>query len=363
MADINSAFQSSSSFYQQSAFYPWQQSVWQKLFTANVTSDHFPHALLLSGVSGIGKKALAFYLAKALLCQAPKTDAKTQQIEPCHQCRACQLFSTANHPDLYHLSTPEDKKVIPVDAIRALIQWSVLNSQMDGKKVIIIEPAEAMNQNAANSLLKTLEEPVANTIIILLTNKKQALLPTIRSRCQTIDLPLPTPESALDWLKQQGAEQAQLMLSLASGAPLLALELMASEQLEVRSTIINQFLSIHVANIDPVQVAEELSKQTSSGKKNNTRGKNKLFITPYDIIYWIDSIVTDLARLAQNCPEKSINNIDYYQSLQQLSNRLYLKKLLQLSDSISKAYYQIQGSINTNLLFENLLIDWQNCKI
>ena len=327
-------------------------------------------------MSGIGKKDLAFYLAKALLCQTPQTRMQTQQLEPCNQCRSCQLFSAGNHPDLYHLTIPEDKKVIPVDDVRDLIQWGVLNSQLDGKKVIIIEPAEAMNLNAANSLLKTLEEPVSDTIIILLTNKKQALLPTIRSRCQTIDLPLPESDIALQWLIEQGlieqgsmeqglpaqeTEQAKLMLSLASGAPLMALNLAQSKQLEVRSTIINQFLSILTGSIDPVQAAESLSKQISAGKSKKPK-KNLLLISAYDVIYWIDSIVSDLARLEQKCSQNTISNIDQYQNLQQLSHRLNLKNLLQLSELINKAYYDIQGQINVNLLLEKLFIDWQNCK-
>jgi len=359
------------SYYKQTAYYPWQQAIWQQLFTANINSDHFPHAILLSGISGIGKKELAFYLAKGLLCQAPQINHETQQVEPCSdpdpkkKCRACQLFESGNHPDLFHLTTPEDKKVIPVDTVRELIQWSVLNSQLDGKKVVIIEPAEAMNANAANSLLKTLEEPVSNTILILLSNKKQALLATIRSRCQTIDLPLPDHDSSILWLQEHGLQeqgQAELLLSLASGVPLLALNLAKDQQLEVRNSIINKFLSIVQDGNDPVQAAEELSKQIAAAKKAKSK-KNRLDITAYDVIYWIDSIVSDLARVAQSCPENSISNSDQYQNLQQLSNRLYLKKILQLSDSINKAYYEIQGSININLLFEKLFIDWKNCKI
>lgn len=369
----------------QAVLFSWQIPVWQKLFTNNflntMTTDHFPHAVLLAGVAGIGKKGLAFYLAKGLLCQSPQENPRTGQIEPCRsqshaekQCRSCQLFNSATHPDFNHITMPEDKKVIPVDTIRELIQWSVLSSQLGGKKIIIIEPAEAMNANASNSLLKTLEEPVANTIIILLTNKKQALLPTIRSRCQNIDLALPDKQIALQWLvhsllqrsqfnaEEATSEKAQLLLSLASGAPLLASDLSHGKQLEVRNTVIKQLLSIMNDSVDPVRIAEDLFKQTKI-KLTKSKSKNQqLPISAYDVIYWIDSIVSDLARLAQNCERDKITNIDLYEDLKQLSNRLYLKKILQLSDLINKAYYEIQGQININLLFEKLLIDWKNCK-
>ncbi len=359
-----------SPLYIQSAFFPWQASVWNKLFTQHFSqmqeAQNFPHALLLAGIAGIGKKQLAFYLAKALLCESP--ELKSGQIEPCLSCRSCLLFHSANHPDLYHITTPEDKKVIPVDDIRALIQWSVLSSQFGGKKIIIIEPAEAMNLNAANSLLKTLEEPVADTIIILLSNKKQALLATIRSRCQTIDLMLPERQVATHWLEQcliPENENAQLLLSLSSGAPLLALDLSRGEQLEFRRSIFEHLFSIINELSDPVKIAEALFKQ-AKGKQTKAKrtktAKKQLYLTPYDVIYWMDSMVSDVARFAHNCAHDTISNIDYYDDLKLLSNRLYLKRILQLSDLINKAYYEIQGSVNINLLFENLLIDWKNCK-
>ncbi|MBE9526910.1 MAG: DNA polymerase III subunit delta' [Proteobacteria bacterium] len=354
------------SFYTNKCYYPWQDMIWQKLFTGNIQNDHLPHAILLNGVAGIGKKDFAFYLAKGILCQSPVENPKNQQLEPCHSCRSCQLFSVANHPDAYHLTVPEDKKVIPVDSVRKLIQWSVLNSHLGGKKVIIIEPAEAMNQNAANSLLKTLEEPVADTIIIMLANNKQALLATIRSRCQAIDMVLPDRAMGLNWLEKQASavsidkEQVGLMLSLANGAPLSALSFLHNTQLDIRQFIIKQLLSIHSEGIDPVQVADELTK--CSKLKSNSKSKI-LSMTAYDIIYWTDALVIDIVRLSQNQSQNMINNVDYFSILQTLSKDLSLKKLLQLSLLTQKAYYEIQGSININLLFEQLFIDWKNCRI
>jgi DNA polymerase-3 subunit delta' len=372
-----------------SRFYPWQKAIWQKVYVNPLESDHFPHALLLAGISGIGKKNLANILARGLLCQTPQINPLSGLLEPCQItivesntdsdcCRACKLFASSNHPDFIHISTPEDKKVIPVDSIRDLIQWSVMSSQMGGRKVIIIEPAESMNLNASNSLLKTLEEPVANTIIILITNKKQALLPTIRSRCQTIDLPLPEPVQAIEWLQQNLHEcssseefqktglDASLLLSLTSGSPLLALHLAQSEQLQVRQHIVDELLSIVTNAVDPVEVAESLFKLTKlkakSGKAKNAKSK-QVSLTAYDVIYWLDAIVSDIARLAHNCESTLVTNTDLIEKLTMLSTQISIKKLLILSDSINKAYYEMQGQININLLFEKILIDWKNCKI
>ena len=372
MSDATAA-QEVASYYTNVSFYPWQDKNWDKLFCRNLKTDHFPHAILLNGQAGIGKKDLAFYLAKALLCQSPTTNPISQQVEACHHCRACQLFSIANHPDCFHLTIAEDKKVITVDSVRELIQWSVLNSQFNGKKVIIIEPAEAMNQNAANSLLKTLEEPVADTIIILLSDNKYALLPTIISRCQAVDLTLPEHSTALHWLQQQlmtlnaDLEQAALMLSLANGAPLLALDFFKNNQFDVRKLIIDSLLSIHQEKVDPVQVADELSKSTKVKPKSKLKSKSKtLAITSYDVIYWLDAIVIDIVRLSQyepqNKAENRINNIDYLKVLTTLSDSLNLIKLLHLSEQLQQSYHDIQSSININLLFAQLLIDWKNCK-
>ncbi len=349
--------------------YPWHQSLWQQLASDQHKLDNFPHALLLSGLAGSGKKALAAYLAQTLMCHEPLPDAQNGSLQPCQQCRSCQLFNSGNHPDLYYLSTPEDKKIIPVESVRELIQWTVLSSQLLHKKVVIIEPADAMNQNAANSLLKTLEEPSANTVLILVTSKKQSLLPTIRSRCQTIDIALPEPAVARYWLQEQeGIEQPELMLALAAGSPLKARDMADEIAQAVRKTVLDSILQIASGSDDPVSAAEGLFKLTSTKKTKTARsksGKGNVSASAFDIIYWLDSVWTDLARICQlqalTDARPFISNLDYEQDLQQLSNRLYLKKLLQLSDSVNKAYYEIQGSVNFNLLLEKLLINWKDC--
>jgi len=324
---------------------PWQQELWQRLPLLH--ADKFPHALLFYGIKGMGKKAFSFYLSKALLCQSPD-----KRGEPCHRCKSCQLFETGNHPDFYWLTTAEEKKIIPVDRIREVINWSLLSSQFDGKKILLIEPANAMNINAANSLLKTLEEPVANTLIILLTDRKQALLPTIRSRCQSYAMQLAEKQDAIDWLTGQGVNRAELMLSLASGAPLKALEMSSADYLQTREMIIEQLISVHTEDKDPVCVAENLIKLVKKTQADME-----------EVLYWFDSVLIDLARIQHNCEPLFITNNDLYEGLKQISDRLYLKKIMQLTDLLNKAYYDIQGQINIQLLLENLLINWQQCRL
>ena len=358
-------------------YFPWQLPVLEQFYGVNRAKDQFPHALLFSGVAGIGKRDFVFYLTRILLCHSHHTNTQTGLIDPCQvdqpetHCRSCQLFSAKTHPDLYHITTPPDKKVIPIDRIRDLLKWSILSSQLGGKKVIVIEPADAMNINASNSLLKTLEEPVSDTIILLVTHNKHSLLATIRSRCRAIDMLLPEQSISLPWLKKQNIPNPDLMLSLASGAPLLALQLCQDDQLEVRDFIIKNILSIVLEDADPVRIAEQLFKQTKVkvlAKKAKLTQKqlldNKhLAMSAYEVIYWFDAIVADVSRLMHNCDQEMLTNIDYYEHLQPLVNTLYLKNVLQLSDTINKAYLELQGQqSNLNMLFEQLLIDWNNCK-
>jgi len=224
-------------------------------------------------------------------------------------------------------------------------------------------PFHPLAVRAANSLLKTLEEPVANTFLILLSQNKQALLATIRSRCQIINIRIPAVQTTQQWLKEQGVDDVETLLSLVSGAPLKAKDMVQSGQLAVRNEISHKLIAIIEQSIDPMIIADEFIKSNKLfHAKTKVSKKNKqLAFSQNDVIYWFDTLVADLVKLHYNCAQYHIINIDLYQNLHQLSKRLYLNKLLQLSDSINKAYADIQSSINMNLLFEKLLIEWQAC--
>jgi DNA polymerase-3 subunit delta' len=341
--------------FHQRAIYPWFNGLWDKIYARPIQADLLAHALLLTGVEHVGKTNLAFFLGKSLLCHSPKKNSRTGLLEACHHCRSCQLFEAGNHPDIYHLTVPDEKKIIPVDAVRELIQWSVLSSQLQGRKVVILEPAEAMNINAANSLLKTLEEPVQDLILILVSSHKQSLLPTIRSRCQIIDIKLPEPAQVTAWLNQQQVQQPELMLSLASGAPLLALALAQGTQLELRRCIVEQLLAIVRDGQDPVAAADMLFKLTKPNKKAPG-------VSSHDILYWLHHFVSDVIRVMQKCSTDHISSLDYELEIQQISSRINLKKVLQLIERMAKLFKEVKSSMNVNLLIENIMIDWQNCK-
>jgi DNA polymerase III subunit delta' len=213
--------------------HPWNQPIFDSFMAR---AARLPHALLLHGPRGVGKLALAERMAQALLCEGQK--------KPCGACDACRWFLTGNHPDFRRIepealaklppADPEDdapaRKTkqpsieIKVDQIRELAGFLYVRSHRGGLRVALVHPAEDMNENASNALLKGLEEPPAGAIFILVAHRPAQLLPTIRSRCVAIPVPIPPRETALEWLSKQGMKDAGRWLAYAGGNPLRALE-------------------------------------------------------------------------------------------------------------------------------------------
>ncbi len=197
--------------------YPWLRTA-RALFTDRLAADRLAHAILLQGPAGTGKHALAMDMAARLLCNEPGDRA-------CGQCRSCTLFSTGAHPDWFPLAPEEGKHQIVIDAVRETARALTFTTTISDRKVALISPAEAMNVNAANALLKTLEEPPGEATIILVAHDPSRLPVTIRSRCQAITVTLPERPEALQWLQESEglAEQdARAALEAAGGSPLRA---------------------------------------------------------------------------------------------------------------------------------------------
>ncbi|MEE9330762.1 MAG: DNA polymerase III subunit delta', partial [Methylophilaceae bacterium] len=216
--------------------------------------DALPHAILLRGRMGVGKHDFAVNLSKALLCE--RLDASQQA---CGECASCKWLNEGTHPDFKRIAPEEDgeslskkktskKSQISVAQIRQLYNYLSLTShQVDGRRIILISPAETLNIASANALLKILEEPPANTLFLLVASQPQRLLPTIISRCQALDLPIPTKEDAINWLKNQGVSNPEAALEYAGGAPLKAFRMQA--QLESNAALIKQLSLGH--KLDP----------------------------------------------------------------------------------------------------------------
>lgn len=202
---------------------PWLVDAMAQLNHA-ASVDRLPHAMLFVGPEGVGKHLLAFAFSKTLLCR--QSDA-----EACGVCDACVQFGSGSHPDFRHLVPDEKTGNFKIESIRTLGQELALTSQYGGYRIAILEGVEGFTEGAANALLKTLEEPPAGVLLLLLTPWPGRLMATIRSRCQQVRCPAPEAEAVVPWLEQQGLINAAAELVRAGGGPLLALAQAGSSEL------------------------------------------------------------------------------------------------------------------------------------
>ncbi len=233
---------------------PWHAEDWARL-QARRERDALPHALLLCGAAGLGKRVFAQRFVRGLLCTQPAGG------DACGQCRSCLLLAAGTHPDLVELSyglrkdgTPRSE--IVVDQIRELSARLAMNSQLGGWQIACIDPADAMNPAASNALLKTLEEPSAHTLLILLADAPWRLPQTIRSRCQRVEFQLPPTEPALAWLRAEGVDDGALALVAADGNPGLARDWSRNGALERRSEVRKDLAALAAGRGEPVAVVK-----------------------------------------------------------------------------------------------------------
>lgn len=232
--------------------YPWQAEQWQKL-TQAAQARQLGHANLFSGRPGVGHHQFAVALAKFLLCEA-----KLARTNYCGNCRGCALFDAGNHPDLMQVMPEEAGKGISIDQVRALTGFYSLKPHYGGNKVALVSPAENMNRAASNAILKTLEEPPAQAVLILITERFDAIPMTIRSRCQRVAFEHVDQLAAKQWLREQhehGASSTAVddALSASLGAPLKATELVASEDSTLHGTIVETWNGVATGRISPLK--------------------------------------------------------------------------------------------------------------
>ncbi|MDA3914924.1 DNA polymerase III subunit delta' [Oleiagrimonas sp.] len=232
---------------------PWHEEAWQRLRQRR-ERNQLPHALMLSGPSGLGKRVFSERLQRALLCAEPVHG------DACGHCRTCLLLDAGTHPDRVCISFEERKdgvlrKEIVVHQIRALSERLSKSSQFGGWQVACIDPADAMNASAYNALLKTLEEPTAASILILVADAPWRLPATIRSRCQRIEFRMPPRAEALQWLQAEGVEQAAAALDASAGNPGLARDWADGEALEQRKQVRADLAALAAGRSEPGAVA------------------------------------------------------------------------------------------------------------
>jgi len=320
--------------------YPWQRPLWERLQTLR-NAQRLPHALLFKGATGLGKSHLAQLFAQSMLCTQPDSESR-----PCGRCRNCLLYLAGNHPDFFQIFPEEGgDKPIKVDQVRELNRVMTLKSHGGGYKIAVISPAEQMNVAAANSLLKILEEPPPQTLLILISHTPGLLLPTIRSRCQNLHFETPPSDVALTWLSAQlgPSTNASELLNVAHGAPLTALALAASEVLKHRLALLADLERLLQRQADPVVIAAAWSQ-------------NPVAETLNQLLSWIG----DMIRLRHAPDPPYLANPDLTPRLKQLAAQFDLKPLYRLLDQVQGALLLSSRPLNPQLLLEDVLISWLN---
>ncbi|MGH8293058.1 MAG: DNA polymerase III subunit delta' [Gammaproteobacteria bacterium] len=316
---------------------PWQTSLWQRAGTW-LQSGRLPHALMLTGVEGSGKQLFASAFAALALCRSPEHG------RACGQCPSCRQFAAGAHPDYHSVTLAEEKSAILVDQIRELCITLTLTSLHGGRKLAVLSPADAMNSNAANSLLKTLEEPAPGTLLILVTAQPARLPATIRSRCQSLSMTAPATPMALDWLNGiESRTDWPALLGIAGGGPLRALQLAGVSLIRERLMWFQMLLDLRANKLNPLQCAGELSRE------------------PLPLVLrLLQTWTMDLVRLgtaAWTAPPALIN-ADAHALLQSALVGLNLRALHAYLGRLNRATALATTPVNAQLLLEDLLLQW-----
>jgi len=302
-----------------------------------------PHALLVTGRPGLGLSTFAARLAALLICE-DRGSGRTA----CGQCSACHLQAAGNHPDYHYITfeinerTGKLRTVITIDQIRALSGELVLSHHGAGYKVAILEPANALTINAANSLLKTLEEPADNTVLVLVSSQPGRLPPTVRSRCQQIRIGVPETDVALQWFAgQYDGPRPEVLLRLADGAPLRAQLLAQENTLEERRTRFDTLVGLCDGSQDPVTVAQ------SWAKDEDLKG-----------LGWMREWLMDLVKIRLTGQVEGIHGVDLTERLQRLAGKLDCRVLIRQLDAINRNLRLADGSLNRQMMMEDVLLAW-----
>jgi DNA polymerase III subunit delta' len=324
---------------------PWQDVTAREILAAR---SRWPHALLITGRRGIGKRSLALHFAQALLCEDPRADGAA-----CGRCASCGYVAAGGHPDLRLIEPVERdedgnaKKVdaILVDRIRELIEFAQLTTHRQRAKVVLIAPAEAMNTAAANALLKTLEEPPPATYLLLVSDQWGRLPATIVSRCRVLPAPEPDVGSATAWLAARGVKSAALLLAQAGGAPLLALALAAPEMQREREALLDALAQPD--RIFPIAFGARLDAYP-----RDERGARLA-----DAVYWLLAWTADLATVASGGSPRF--NPDRRDALAKLAARVARVSLFRYYRTLLRQRELLGHPLQPRLVAEALLFEYR----
>lgn len=310
-----------------SSLYPWLTEAWLA-WKSQLESSRFASSTLILAPEGCGAFQLVEKFAQALMCT-------TQSSEPCGFCHGCELMRSESHPD-YHLIRPEKAgKSITVDQIRQANRLAQESSQLSGFRLVVIDPAEAMNESAANALLKTLEEPAEKCLFVLVTARTSQLLATVVSRCQKIVIPEPDPQAVGEWLAQECRESVPHYAAHIHGnAPLVTKEAILSGDIKDYAEIEQQFLSA---------LQGDISALLSCSKALSAK--------PLTYLNWIWFLLTDAQKVVFG-----LNYSYFTPGSQAIAQNVDLTLLQQQTESLAKLIEQLR--LFSGLNSELLIADW-----
>jgi DNA polymerase-3 subunit delta' len=307
---------------------PWLASVRERL-AALQDQGRLPHGILIAGAPGAGQAELGAWIGTRLLCRAR---------DVCGKCADCRLILAGSHPDFRWVAVPADKKDIGIDQVRALSEALFLRSFRGGAKIAVISVAESMNRHSFNALLKTLEEPPSDTYLVLATGRIDRIPRTIVSRCQKIRVPLPPENEALAWLERIARRgDWPALLALAGGAPFLAEDYAAQDLGTIDHEMQDLVATAAAGRLDFVAAADRCAKDAPAAR-----------------LEWLESWLTRSLKEAALASDLVNNNRLPW--LRGPGADTKIRAAFGLLDQLRDARRQVGGSLNTQLLFEGLLV-------
>ncbi len=309
---------------------PWLAPARQQLAVMQ-DQGRLPHGILIVGPAGAGQAEIGLWVAARLICRGGPE-------KPCGACVDCRLFAAGNHPDFHCIGVAEDRKEIGIEQMRLLSEALTLRSYRGGVKVALIEPAEAMNIKSFNALLKTLEEPTDDTFLLLATSRSDRMPRTIASRCMRLRVPLPEATEALAWLEKAAPRAGWPgLLQLAKGAPFLAMAY-GDAGLEDLDREMQSALAGRVAGqLDIVALARDWAGRSPEAR-----------------LFWLESWLTQ--GLKEACQSRDLVNSNRLPWLRPPGLDTKIRAGYQLLDQLRDARRLVGGSLNTQLLFEGMLV-------
>lgn len=314
---------------------PWHAEAWRRA-AAQADAGRVPHAILVTGLVGVGKELFAQRLAMRLLCDAPRMG------DACGGCRGCTQFVAGTHPDYHLLTVREDKSQIVIDQVRDdLVEAMQLSAQYGAYKVAVITPADRMNRNAFNALLKTLEEPSGTSVLILVTANPARLAATIRSRCQQLVVAPPSPADGAAWLRARKVRDPELLLALAGGGPLAAAALADSALLDARPKLLRTLLDLAAGQTDAPTAAQAWTALPFA-----------------DALDWLQTVVHDMIRLRQLGGNAPLVNRDLQRDLQSGAHRLDWRAMHRHLDELIRLRALTETPVVAQLQWESVMAAW-----